>query len=100
VLRGRRPLPPGRDVEPDRASVAGGPFKLGVDAASEPLSLDNERPAHTVYVEAAGRHPQRPAGRRRRRARAYDDDPGWADNPDRHLVDVADGVVTVTEMEA
>jgi iron(II)-dependent oxidoreductase len=30
--------------------VAGGPFVLGVDAASEPYSLDNERPAHTVEV--------------------------------------------------
>jgi glutamine amidotransferase len=29
----------------------------------------------------------------------YDDDPGWADVPDHHLVDVADGVVTVTELE-
>lgn len=25
---------------------------------------------------------------------------GWADVPDHHLVDVADGVVTVTELEA
>jgi len=42
-----------------------------------------------------------PAHRRhRRRARAYDDDPGWADIPDHHLVDVAAGVVTVTELEA
>lgn len=30
----------------------------------------------------------------------YDDDPGWADIPDHHLVDVADGVVIVTELEA
>ena len=30
----------------------------------------------------------------------YDDDPGWADVPDHHLVDVADGVVTVTELKA
>ena len=50
VLLGRRPLPPGRDVEPDRVFVGGGPFALGVDAASEPFSLDNERPAHTVDV--------------------------------------------------
>jgi predicted glutamine amidotransferase len=28
------------------------------------------------------------------------DDPGWADVPDHHLVGVADGVVTVTELEA
>jgi gamma-glutamyl hercynylcysteine S-oxide hydrolase len=30
----------------------------------------------------------------------YDDDPGWADVPHHHLVDVANGVVTVTELEA
>jgi gamma-glutamyl hercynylcysteine S-oxide synthase len=50
VLLERRPLPAGRRVESDRAFVAGGPFTLGVDAASEPFSLDNERPAHTVEV--------------------------------------------------
>jgi iron(II)-dependent oxidoreductase len=32
--------------------VPGGPFLLGVDAASEPYSLDNERPAHIVDVPA------------------------------------------------
>jgi gamma-glutamyl hercynylcysteine S-oxide synthase len=32
--------------------VPGGPFVLGVDAASEPYSLDNERPAHVVDVPA------------------------------------------------
>jgi gamma-glutamyl hercynylcysteine S-oxide synthase len=30
--------------------VPGGPFVLGVDAADEPFSLDNERPAHVVDV--------------------------------------------------
>src|SRR5260221_4884746 len=50
VLLGRRPLPPGRDVEQDRVFVGGGQFALGVDAASEPFSLDSERPAHTVDV--------------------------------------------------
>ena len=30
--------------------VPGGPFVLGVDAVTEPHSLDNERPAHTVDV--------------------------------------------------
>ena len=30
--------------------VPGGPFVLGVDAATEPFSLDNERPAHVVDV--------------------------------------------------
>jgi len=32
--------------------VPGGPFRLGVDAADEPFSLDNERPAHWVHVPA------------------------------------------------
>ncbi len=50
VLLDHRPLPAGRRVEPDRAFVPGGPFTLGADAASEPFSLDNERPAHTVEV--------------------------------------------------
>jgi gamma-glutamyl hercynylcysteine S-oxide synthase len=30
--------------------IPGGEFVLGVDAAAEPLSLDNERPAHVVEV--------------------------------------------------
>jgi len=50
VLLERRRLPPGRQVEPARVFVAGGPFTLGVDASTEPFSLDNERPAHTVDV--------------------------------------------------
>ena len=50
VLLARRPLPPGRPVQPDWALVPGGEFVLGVDAATEPFSLDNERPAHTVEV--------------------------------------------------
>src|ERR1700689_1064606 len=50
VLIGRRDLPAGRPVAGDRVFVAGGPFPRGVDAASEPFSLDNERPAHTVDV--------------------------------------------------
>lgn len=29
----------------------------------------------------------------------YDDDPGWTDVPDRHLVDVSPGEVTVTDLE-
>jgi gamma-glutamyl hercynylcysteine S-oxide synthase len=47
VLLERRALPPGRAVAPERVLVDGGSFTLGVDAASEPFSLDNERPAHT-----------------------------------------------------
>src|SRR5580692_11932343 len=50
VLLPRRALPAGRDLAAARVFVAGGPFTLGVDAASEPFSLDNERPAHTVDV--------------------------------------------------
>jgi gamma-glutamyl hercynylcysteine S-oxide synthase len=50
VLIGRRPLPPGRPITDERVFVRGGSFVLGVDAAREPFSLDNERPAHTVDV--------------------------------------------------
>jgi len=50
VLMPRRDLPPGRPVGPERVFVAGGPFVLGVDAISEPFSLDNERPGHRVDV--------------------------------------------------
>jgi iron(II)-dependent oxidoreductase len=49
VLFGER-LPPGRAVAGQRLLVQGGPFVLGVDAADEPFSLDNERPAHTADV--------------------------------------------------
>jgi len=50
VLLARRRLPVGRSVDPRRVFVAGGPFTLGVDSSTEPFSLDNERPAHTVDV--------------------------------------------------
>ena len=50
VLLERRPLPAGRSLDAARVFVPGGPFTLGVDAAAEPFSLDNERPAHTVDV--------------------------------------------------
>jgi len=44
-------LPAGRPgVAGTSVLVPGGPFVLGVDAASEPFSLDNERPAHVVDV--------------------------------------------------
>ncbi len=64
-----------------------------MDAASEPFSLDNERPAHTVDVGPfwIGRVPV---------SEPYDDDPRWADIPEHHLVGVAGGVVTVTDLEA
>ncbi len=50
LLLERVALPAGRQAAPDRVFVAGGPFTLGVDATTEPFSLDNERPAHTVDV--------------------------------------------------
>ncbi|HEY7325187.1 MAG TPA: ergothioneine biosynthesis protein EgtB [Streptosporangiaceae bacterium] len=50
VLLQRKELPPGRSIDTDRVFVAAGPFTLGVDAATEPSSLDNERPGHTVDV--------------------------------------------------
>jgi gamma-glutamyl hercynylcysteine S-oxide synthase len=44
-------LPSGRaGVAGTSVLVAGGPFVLGVDAAAEPYSLDNERSAHIVDV--------------------------------------------------
>jgi len=49
VLLGQ-PLPPGRALDTDRVFVAGGEFVLGVDAADEPFSLDNERPANVIDV--------------------------------------------------
>jgi iron(II)-dependent oxidoreductase len=52
-------LPPGRAAPHDSVLVPGGPFVLGVDAADEPASLDNERPAHVVELPAfrIGRFP-------------------------------------------
>jgi gamma-glutamyl hercynylcysteine S-oxide synthase len=50
VLLERRALPAGRTVGAARVFVPGGPFTLGVDATTEPFSLDNERPAHIVDV--------------------------------------------------
>jgi gamma-glutamyl hercynylcysteine S-oxide synthase len=46
------PLPAGRDVAADPVLVPAGPFTLGVDGTTEPASLDNERPAHTVDLPA------------------------------------------------
>ena len=50
VLIARGHLPAGRPVASDRVFIPGGQFILGVDADSEPFSLDNERPAHAVDV--------------------------------------------------
>ncbi|MCV7377897.1 iron(II)-dependent oxidoreductase EgtB [Mycobacterium alsense] len=53
LLRDDAALPAGRPgLAGTSALVDGGPFVLGVDAASEPYSLDNERPAHVVDVPA------------------------------------------------
>jgi gamma-glutamyl hercynylcysteine S-oxide synthase len=46
-------LPPGRSgVAGTSVLVPAGQFQLGVDAVTEPHSLDNERPAHIVDVPA------------------------------------------------
>jgi iron(II)-dependent oxidoreductase len=52
-------LPAGRPTQPDSVLIPAGEFVLGVDAADEPWSLDNERPAHVVDLPAfrIGRHP-------------------------------------------
>ncbi|BBX05555.1 ergothioneine biosynthesis protein EgtB [Mycolicibacterium aichiense] len=53
ILAHRVTLPQGRPgLAGSSVLVPGGPFVLGVDAVSEPLSLDNERPAHVVDVPA------------------------------------------------
>ncbi|RBY77591.1 ergothioneine biosynthesis protein EgtB [Geodermatophilus sp. TF02-6] len=53
LLGAGTPLPPGRPgVAGTSVLVPGGEFVLGVDAADEPFSLDNERPAHAVHVPA------------------------------------------------
>jgi gamma-glutamyl hercynylcysteine S-oxide synthase len=52
LLGSGTPLPRGRVVPADSVLVPAGPFTLGVDAESEPWSLDNERPAHTVDLPA------------------------------------------------
>ncbi|MGY4713106.1 ergothioneine biosynthesis protein EgtB [Mycolicibacterium sp. CBM1] len=51
ILGASTVLPPGRSgLAGTSVLVAAGPFVLGVDAEDEPLSLDNERPAHVVDV--------------------------------------------------
>ncbi|APE17964.1 iron(II)-dependent oxidoreductase EgtB [Mycobacterium sp. WY10] len=53
ILTSHSTLPAGRPgLAGTSVLVPGGPFVLGVDAATEPLSLDNERPAHVVDVPA------------------------------------------------
>jgi gamma-glutamyl hercynylcysteine S-oxide synthase len=74
-----RPLPAGRTVDSDRVFVAGGEFTLGVDSATEPFSLDNERPAHTVDVAPfwIGRVPVSNRQWQEFIADAGYDDPSW-----------------------
>ncbi|WP_197379041.1 ergothioneine biosynthesis protein EgtB [Mycolicibacterium mengxianglii] len=51
LLGAGTPVPAGRPgLAGTSVLVPGGPFVLGVDAADEPFSLDNERPAHLVDV--------------------------------------------------
>ena len=53
LIQPRIVLPHGRSgVAGTSVPVPGGPFVLGVDPDTEPLSLDNERPAHVVDVPA------------------------------------------------
>lgn len=53
LLTGTSTLPAGRPgVAGTSVPVPAGPFVLGVDAATEPYSLDNERPAHVVDLPA------------------------------------------------
>jgi iron(II)-dependent oxidoreductase len=55
LLRDPGELPAGRaGIAGTSVLVPGGPFVLGVDAATEPYSLDNERPAHVVDVPTFG----------------------------------------------
>jgi iron(II)-dependent oxidoreductase len=52
LLGAGAPLPAGRAVPHDAVLIPAGEFVLGVDAADEPWSLDNERPAHRVSLPA------------------------------------------------
>ncbi len=45
-------LPSGRLVGHESVLVPAGPFVLGVEGTEEPWSLDNERPSHTVDLQA------------------------------------------------
>lgn len=53
LLRGAATPPAGRPgLAGTAVLIPGGPFVLGVGGATEPFSLDNERPAHVVEVPA------------------------------------------------
>ena len=93
VLGAGTPLPPGRrrdQSEDDRVLVPGGEFTLGVNGVDEPWSLDNERPAHSVWLPdfLIGRYPVT-----NRDWRAFMDDGGyqlracWSEEGWAHRVD-------------
>ncbi len=83
-------LPPARDAPRDAVLVPAGGFVLGVDAAVEPWSLDNERPGHLVDLPAfrIGRFPVTNA-----QWQAFIDDDGyshrrwWSERGWRHRVE-------------
>lgn len=80
LLDSGAPLPAGRpDVAGTSVLVPGGEFVLGVDAVTEPHSLDNERPAHVVDVPAfrIGRVPVTNGEWRRFVDDGGYDDPRW-----------------------
>jgi iron(II)-dependent oxidoreductase len=93
ILGTGRALPAGRaDVAGTSVLVPGGPFVLGVDAADEPHSLDNERPAHVVDVPAfrIGRVPVTNAEWRAFIADGgYRDQRWWSDRGWAHRVEAA-----------
>lgn len=92
LLGAGSPLPPARPVTPDSVLVPGGEFVLGVDAADEPWSLDNERPAHVVHVPAfrIGRFPVTNGEYRRFvLAGGYDERVWWSARGWAHRVEAA-----------
>jgi gamma-glutamyl hercynylcysteine S-oxide synthase len=89
--RSARPAVGAGDLRADSAPVPAGPFVLGVDAAHEPFSLDNERPAHRVDVPAfrIGRIPVTVAQWREFIADGgYDEPRWWSGRGWRHRLDV------------
>ncbi|MGZ4464089.1 MAG: ergothioneine biosynthesis protein EgtB [Nocardioides sp.] len=90
LLGAGAPLPPGRPVPADAVLVPAGPFTLGVDAETEPFSLDNERPAHTVDLPAfrIGRVPVTNAEWQRFvEAGGYDEPHWWSERGWAHRVE-------------
>ncbi len=79
ILGAGTPLPAGRSLPHDGVLVPAGEFVLGVDAADEPSSLDNERPAHVVDLPAfrIGRVPVTNGEYRRFVGAGGYDEPRW-----------------------